>query len=38
MGDQTNRIEQKIDYIIKLLTPQPKNTKKEIKQKPTPTE
>ncbi len=41
MGDQTNRIEQKIDYILTLL--QPKNetkneTKKTIEQKPTPTE
>ncbi len=42
MGDQTNRIEQKIDYILTLLQPktektepEKKETKKEIEQKPT---
>lgn len=42
MGDQTNRIEQKIDYILTLLQPknqpekkQTKPIKKDIEQKPT---
>ncbi len=48
MGDQTNRIEKKIDWIIQAMTPQPeqketektetKTEKKEIKQRPTVTE
>ena len=46
MGDQTNRIEQKIDYILTLLQPKnepekketKKEEKKEIKQRPTATE
>lgn len=44
MGDQTNRIEQKIDYILTLLQPktetkkETKTIKKDIEQRPTATE
>ncbi len=37
MGDQTNRMEQKLDYILALLQPktEKKEEKKNIEQRPT---